>query len=162
MEDPSSDKSGTDDSDAPGNAADINDVNSYEHVFKPRRRELNRTPTRDMDSDPPFEAPSGSESELPSLRPSNLRLSQTIAKKKKPSPSPTRRCSQPSMSASSPTSSQVPLRVRRTSTSTRPISNVYDSNMTPSPSAGHLSSSANRNVRSTSVQPRSAAELDYR
>ena len=52
-------------------AASITDYNGYENIFRPRRRELNRTPPME---DEPFQAPmSGSESESNS-RPSNLRL----------------------------------------------------------------------------------------
>ncbi len=125
-----SDRSGTDPEDseqgegsgAPGGAnygaADITDVSGYEHIFRPRRRELNRTPTKYLDAEPPFEAPmaSGSESENnlvaaastaaaaapPGGRPSNLRLSKrapgVASSAKQISPSPTRRSSQPAMS----------------------------------------------------------------
>ena len=52
-------------------AASITDYNGYENIFRPRRRELNRTPPME---DEPFQAPmSGSESESNS-RPSHLRL----------------------------------------------------------------------------------------
>lgn len=62
------------------NSVDIADVNSYEDIFRPRKRELNRTPTKGVDPyDPqPFEAPmSGSESETNGpTRPSLLRGDQ--------------------------------------------------------------------------------------
>ena len=52
-------------------AASITDYNGYENIFRPRRRELNRTPPME---DEPFQAPmSGSESESNS-RPLHLRL----------------------------------------------------------------------------------------
>lgn len=62
-EEQSSDKSGTDDPDDSDNnnnpAPDINDYNSYENIFRPQHRELNRTPTGMFDEE--FEAPPGSE-----------------------------------------------------------------------------------------------------
>ncbi len=107
-----SDPSGTDpeDSDAAaqGNygAADITDVSGYENIFRPRQRELNRTPTR---MDEPFEAPASGSEEMEAVpqptqqqlqqpgRPSHLRVTKKIQGSKRPSPSPTRRTSQPSM-----------------------------------------------------------------
>ena len=99
-----SDKSGTEgeDSDAVSHA-DIPDINHYETIFRPRNRELNRTPP----ADEPFEAPSGG-SELEML-PMPVRAadptafygsSKLLVKKGAPvvSPSPpTRRASQPAM-----------------------------------------------------------------
>lgn len=100
-----SDKSGTEgeDSDAVSHA-DIPDINHYETIFRPRNRELNRTPP----ADEPFEAPPGA-SELEML-PMPVRAmdpttaafygsNKHLAKQQKvvsPSP-PTRRASQPAM-----------------------------------------------------------------
>ncbi len=184
-ENASDEKSGTDpeDSDAQS-AADINDYNSYEHIFKPRRRELNRTPTRLLDE--PFEAPSGSESETPvaasAAKPvANLKVpaaakrNAATAARKKPSPSPTRRSSQPAMPTgycSSPdlvgaatggrSGNAANTRLRRSSNSARPVSSVlYEPSSSP-PASGGLANGTSppRYQRATSVQPRSALDWD--
>ncbi len=127
-------------------SANITDYTSYETIFRPRRRELNRTPPGPGDEDyvEPFQAPvSGSESESAS-RPQHLRLQKQVASKtmKKPSPSPTRRSSNP-------------VRMRKASaggggtpTSARPTSVYNDSPSSPLSMARHQ--------RATSVQPRSS------
>jgi hypothetical protein len=87
--------SSTDPEDSAGeiNQADINDVQNYEHIFKPRRQELNRTPEPKDDYEfelfqPPL---SGSESDNNLSRPSDLRLRNVSTQGvKRPSPSPTR------------------------------------------------------------------------
>jgi katanin p80 WD40 repeat-containing subunit B1 len=102
-----SDKSGTEgeDSDAVSHA-DIPDINHYETIFRPRNRELNRTPP----ADEPFEAPpGGTELELmpmpvraadptaaAAFYGSNKHLAKSQQKVVSPSP-PTRRASQPAM-----------------------------------------------------------------
>ena len=136
-----SDPSGTDDqaedSDSPvpvlaskaNNYTDITDVAGYENIFRPRARELTRTP--------PFEAPSGSESEsalIPNptvVRPGNLRIGN--------SKSPTRRASQPS----------------------NPVHHHHHHHQSPGSRIRRISASdtPNRNQRSTSVQPRSSNDL---
>ena len=127
---------------------------------------------------------SGSEGESSSLllvpnpsskprRPSELRLKHQrngIVQNKKPSPSPTRRSSQPAISTS-PTEQNVTslngrVRLRRSSNSSstsaaatphqRPLS-VYDTPSSPTVA----SSPPARHQRSTSVQPRSATDLDF-
>ena len=91
-----SDKSGTEgeDSDAVSHA-DIPDIGNYQNVFRPRNRELNRTPPP---PDEPFEEPPGSDLEMPmpvrAVDPMNFHASKL---NKKVSPSPTRRASQPAM-----------------------------------------------------------------
>ena len=49
MSEEQSDKSGTDPEDSEENfsQADITDYRNYEQIFRPRIRELNRTPTQD-------------------------------------------------------------------------------------------------------------------
>lgn len=133
--------------------------------------------------DEPFQAPSGSESDVPQshtgslLRPNKLKLRN----QKKPSPSPTRRTSQSGMHSShiygsSPDVNRITngnnnstgnVRIRRTSNSsgnsTRPMSVYESSNLSHSPSAPQFQNgnSPTRHQRSTSVQPRSAHELDF-
>ena len=122
-----SDKSGTDPEDSEENfsQADITDLNYYEEIFRPRQRELNRTPTQD---DEEFPAPENSEPEslpyvppvtappAPVQRPAHLKVQKS---NKKPSPSPTRRSSQPA----GPTGySGSPVRVRKGSNPTTPTS----------------------------------------
>lgn len=180
-EEPNSDKSGTDPEDSDAiSPADINDYRSYENIFRPRQRELSRTPPM---PDEPFQAPSGSESDVPQshtgslLRPNKLKLRN----QKKPSPSPTRRTSQSGMHSShiygsSPDVNRITngnnnstgnVRIRRTSNSsgnsTRPMSVYESSNLSHSPSAPQFQNgnSPTRHQRSTSVQPRSAHELDF-
>lgn len=132
MSEEQSDKSGTDPEDSEENfsQADINDYHHYEQIFRPRQRELNRTPTQD---DEEFQAPDCSEPEsLPTVpappppvvaaapiqRPAHLKVRKSS---KKPSPSPTRRASQPG-----PPSQQVysgsPVRLRKGSNPTTPTS----------------------------------------
>jgi len=92
-----SDKSGTEgeDSDAVTAHADIPDVTNYENVFRPRKRELNRTPPPAE----PFEEPSSSDHDMPlpvrAVDPMNFHA--TKLSNKKVSPSPTRRASQPAI-----------------------------------------------------------------
>ena len=125
-----SDKSGTDPEDSEENfsQADITDLNYYEEIFRPRQRELNRTPTQD---DEEFPAPENSEPEslpyvppvtappvqpAPVQRPAHLKVQKS---NKKPSPSPTRRSSQPA----GPTGySGSPVRIRKGSNPTTPTS----------------------------------------
>lgn len=154
-------------------AASINDYNGYQNIFRPRRRELNRTPPAE---DEPFQAPmSGSESESSNSRPSHIRLQRQVADansnplnlakkgmKKQPSPSPTRRSSHP-------------VRMRKTSTnsasnggSSSPTSNSSQPQPLRPSSVYHESAAsssspvaAQRNQRATSVQPRSSSDLNY-
>ena len=86
VSDEQSDKSGTDPEDSDGTAytsADINDVQNYESIFRPRRRELNRTPPAEGEEyDEPFQAPlSGSESEnnISRYSPTRLKCSRPIS-----------------------------------------------------------------------------------
>jgi katanin p80 WD40 repeat-containing subunit B1 len=94
-EEAASDKSGTDpeDSDAVS-TADITDVTNYENIFCPRQRELNRTPPLD-----PFEPPPTSDAET-SLRPEPAARPSRHSRPDRPSPSPTRRTSQPTLPSS--------------------------------------------------------------
>ena len=120
-----SDKSGTDpeDSEENFNAPEISDFHHYEEIFRPRVRELNRTPEPDE-----FPAPENSEPEsLPFVppvsegppqvlqRPAHLKVKKSS---KKPSPSPTRRSSQPA----GPGYSGSPVRIRKGSNPTTPTS----------------------------------------
>ena len=149
-------------------AASINDYNGYQNIFRPRRRELNRTPPMD---DEPFQAPmSGSESESNS-RPSNIRLQMQkrdagsnplqLAKKemKKPSPSPTRRSSHPVRMRKTSTNSATGGSSPTTNSSSsqpqplRPTSVYHEDAASSSPVSAH------RNQRATSVQPRSSSDL---
>jgi len=86
-----SDKSGTDgdDSDAVS-TAEITNLNHYENIFQPRQRQLNRTPP----IEPPFEAPMEPDMPMPvrACDPMNFHSNKT-----RPSPSGTRRASQPTL-----------------------------------------------------------------
>jgi hypothetical protein len=99
-EETTSDKSGTEgeDSDAVASHADIPDINHYETIFRPRNRELNRTPP----ADEPFDDP---EMEMMPM-PVNAKLQLTKQKIVTPSP-PTRRASQPAMTGPSSASSST-------------------------------------------------------
>ena len=128
MSEEQSDKSGTDPEDSEENfsQADIADFHQYEDIFRPRQRELNRTPEPDE-----FPAPENSEPEsLPYVppapapvavppqvvqRPAHLKVQKSS---KKPSPSPTRRSSQPV----GPSYSGSPVRIRKGSNPTTPTS----------------------------------------
>jgi hypothetical protein len=179
-----SDKSGTDPEDSEENfsQADITDYQNYEQIFRPRIRELNRTPTQD-DLEDEFQAPDNSEPEslptIPSIpnsaavtttptempappppvvvmqRPAHLKVSKSS---KKPSPSPTRRASQPAPPPQAYSGS--PVRVRKGSQPTTPTSAgirpVYELPTSPTryyrpPTSPMLSS---RRQRSSSVQSR--------
>jgi len=118
-----SDKSGTDpeDSEENFNQADITDYRNYEQIFRPRQRELNRTPEI---TDEEFQAPEISEPEsLPTVpvqavqRPAHLKVRKSS---KKPSPSPTRRASQPAPPPQAYSGS--PVRIRKGSNPTTPTS----------------------------------------
>lgn len=125
MSEEQSDKSGTDPEDTDENfsQADITDIQNYEQIFRPRQRELNRTPTYD---DEEFLAPENSEPEsLPTIpvmpppviqRPAHLKVAKSS---KKPSPSPTRRASQPAPPSAY---SGSPVRMRKGSNPTTPTS----------------------------------------
>ena len=96
--------------------------------FRPRQRELNRTPTQD-DLEELFQAPEETPEPAPApppvvaiQRPAHLKVRKSS---KKPSPSPTRRSSQPPTSAPNQGS---PVRMRKgsnpptpTTTGTRPL-----------------------------------------
>ena len=75
-----SDKSGTDpeDSEENFNQADITDYRNYEQIFRPRQRELNRTPEI---TDEEFQAPEISEPEtsLPTVPPPPVQAVQRPA-----------------------------------------------------------------------------------
>lgn len=121
-----SDKSGTDPEDSEENFSqpEITDFRHYEEIFRPRRQELNRTPTQDEEEEM-FQAPDCSEPEsltpieappVPvALRPAHLKVKKSS---KKPSPSPTRRSSQPA----GPSYSGSPVRIRKGSNPTTPTS----------------------------------------
>jgi hypothetical protein len=90
-----SDKSGTEgeDSDAVSHA-DIPDIGHYETIFRPRNRELNRTPP----ADEPFEAPAEMELPMRAAEPTTVAGKLVSKQQKMVSPSPpTRRASQPAM-----------------------------------------------------------------
>nr|XP_040572515.1 katanin p80 WD40 repeat-containing subunit B1-like [Lepeophtheirus salmonis] len=189
-----SDKSGTDPEDSDNfSQADITDYRNYEHIFRPRKRELNRTPPP---PDELFLDPSECGGDLQTItattttlgvviettqqqaivsapappitatRPAELRLMSS----KKASPSPTRRSGQNSNSINIiPTNTVRHRRGSSSGTPTRPAS-VYDTpvsyengkttvhmreNTPGSPVSG-------RNQRSTSVQPRSSNNPEYR
>lgn len=194
-EEQSSDKSGTDDADDSDNnpAPDINDYNSYENIFRPRHRELNRTPTGMSDEE--FEVPLGSEpgtivstssapmknhkiksfdvAELSSKNPAPVlgaALSQSMhtrllkqQSKKASSPSPTQRIIPDAhlpMQLSQPSN----VRMRRSSSSTSNqqtlVHHLPETHSETSLSTAH--SMAVRITGATSVQPRAAADLEYR
>ena len=99
-----SDKSGTDgdESDAVS-GAEITNIGGYEDIFRPRRRELNRTPPVEE----PFEAPAESvdmPQPVKASDPMNYYSSQTSsvssARAARPSPSGVRRSSQPALPSS--------------------------------------------------------------
>jgi len=103
-----SDKSGTDpeDTDENHSQADITDYRHYEEIFRPRQRDLNRTPT--MDDEEIFQAPEETPEPVTVIqRPAHLKVRKSS---KKPSPSPTRRSSQPPTSAPNQSS---PVRMRK-------------------------------------------------
>lgn len=103
-----SDKSGTDgdDSDATASTAEITNLNGYESIFRPRQRELNRTPPIDE----PFEAPPEAPVEMPQPVKANdpmnyysgggQSLTPGSTRSSRPSPSGVRRSSQPSLPSS--------------------------------------------------------------
>lgn len=94
-----------------------------------------------------------------------VRTSTAIASKH--SPSPTRRASQPSLQTSSPEPSTRTQNVRmrrisNTSSGPRPTSYYDGGANSPPGSSNAAAGSPTRYSRASSVQPRSAAELDYR
>lgn len=103
-----SDKSGTDgdESDAAASAAEITNLNHYENIFRPRQRELNRTPPVEE----PFEDPGSADMPQPvrAADPMNFHPSGPGGNtKSKPSPVGLRRSSQPTLpSGYSPGSQQ--------------------------------------------------------
>ena len=104
-----SDKSGTDgdESDAAASAAEITNLNHYENIFRPRQRELNRTPPVEE----PFEDPGSADMPQPvrAADPMNFHgpSGPSGNTKSRPSPVGLRRSSQPTLpSGYSPGSQQ--------------------------------------------------------
>ncbi|CAB4068467.1 KATNB1 [Lepeophtheirus salmonis] len=153
-------------------------IENYEHIFRPRKRELNRTPPPpdelfldpsecggDLQTITATTTTLGVHHQLLPTRPAELRLMSS----KKASPSPTRRSGQNSNSINIiPTNTVRHRRGSSSGTPTRPAS-VYDTpvsyengkttvhmreNTPGSPVSG-------RNQRSTSVQPRSSNNPEY-